>query len=117
MESNWLSTEEAKARALAEGSEVLTNVSQEDLRDNAALMTTTTTRPADEYRRLLRALNDKQHAMVMFHRDWYKKAVIALKQGKPIEPYRVFLSGPCGVGKSHVIRLIHSDTIKFLNGT
>ena len=43
MESNWLSTEEAKARALAEGSEVLTNVSQEDLRDNAALMTTTTT--------------------------------------------------------------------------
>ena len=50
----------------------------------------------------------------MFHRDWCKKAVVALKQGKPIEPYRVFLSGPSGVGKSHVIRLIHSDTIKFL---
>ena len=29
--------------------------------------------------------------------------VVALKQGKPIEPYRVFLSGPGGVGKSHVI--------------
>ena len=52
--------------------------------------------------------------MIMFHRDWCKKAVLALKQGKPIEPYRVFLSGPGGVGKSHVIRLIHSDTIKFL---
>ena len=56
-------TEEARAQALAKGSEVLTDVSQEDLRDNAALMTTTTTTlharfesasntdeiPADEY--------------------------------------------------------------------
>ena len=92
-------------------------MSQEDLRDNAALMTNATTNlharfesasntdviAADEYRRLLRELNDKQRAMVMFHRDWCKKAVLALKQGKPIEPYRVFLSGPGGVGKSHVI--------------
>ena len=37
-----------------------------------------------------------------------------MKQGKPVEPYHVFLSGPGGVGKSHVIRLIHSDTLKFL---
>ena len=35
-------TEEARARALAEGSQVLTDVSQEDLRDNAALMTNAT---------------------------------------------------------------------------
>ena len=63
-------TEEARARALAEGSQVLTDVSQEDLRDNAALMTNTTTSlharfesasntdaiAADEYRRLLREL-------------------------------------------------------------
>ena len=34
--------EEARVQALQEGSEVLTDVSQEDLRDNAALMTTTT---------------------------------------------------------------------------
>ena len=27
---------------------------------------------------------------------------------------RVFLSGPGGVGKLHIIRLIHSDTVKFL---
>ena len=47
----------------------------------------------------------------MFHRDWCKKAVIALKAGKPVEPYRVFLSG---VGKSHVIKLVHSDTLKLL---
>ena len=28
--------------------------------------------------------------------------------------HTVFLSGPGGVGKSHVIKLIQSDTIKFL---
>ena len=50
----------------------------------------------------------------MFLRNWCKKAVIALKQNKPIESYRVFVSGPGGVGKSHVIKLIHSDTIKLL---
>ena len=67
---------------------------------------------ADEYRRLLREL--KQRAIVMFHRNWCKKAVIALKQGTPIEPYKIFLSGPGGVGRSHVIKLIHSDKLKFL---
>ena len=38
----------------------------------------------------------------------------ALKEGKPLEPYHIFLSGPGGVGKCHVIKLIHSDTLKFL---
>ena len=70
--------------------------------------------PPDEYRQLLRGLNVKQRKIVMFHRNWCKKTIIALKEGKPVEPYRVFLSGPGGVGKSHVIRLIHSDTLKFL---
>ena len=64
--------------------------------------------PAAQYREMLRELNTKQRAIVMFHRNWCKKAVIAIKQGKPVEPYHVFLSGPGGVGKSHVIRLIHS---------
>ena len=44
----------------------------------------------------------------MFHRDWCKKAVLALKEGRPVKPY---LSGPGGVGKSHVIK---SDTLKLL---
>jgi len=39
--------------------------------------------------------------------------VKSLKNGKPIEPYRVFLSGP-GVGKSHVIKLIQLDTIRLM---
>ena len=97
------STKEARARALAEGSQVLTDVSQEDLRDNAELMTNATTNlharfesasnsqeiAADEYRTILRTLNDKQRAIVIFQRNWCKNAVIALKQGKPIEPYSV----------------------------
>ena len=70
--------------------------------------------PADQYRKILRELNAKQRVIVMFHHNWCKKAVLALKEGKPIEPYHVFLSGPAGVGKSHVIKLIHSDTLKFL---
>jgi len=64
-----------------------------------------------------RQLNAKQMDTVMYHHSWYKKAVIALKkkgQSVTVKPYRVFLSGPGGVGKSHVIWLVHSDTLKLL---
>ena len=47
----------------------------------------------------------------MFHHNWCKQAVLALKQGKPVEPYCVFDNGPGCVGKSNVI---HFDTIKLL---
>ena len=47
----------------------------------------------------------------MFRHDWCKKALLALQQ---VEPYHVFLSGPDGVVKSHVIKLIHSDTIRYI---
>ena len=70
--------------------------------------------PAEHYRQYIRELNDQQKCIVLFHRDWCKKAVLALKANKPVEPYHVFLSGPGGVGKSHVIKLIHSDTLKLL---
>ena len=122
-------TEQTRAQCLAEGIESLTEVSQEDLQDNANLLTSSTPSrlqvwfesaanrqeiPPDQYRKLLRGLNSKQRQIVMFHRDWCKKAVVALKQNKPVEPYHIFVSGPGGVGKSHVIRLIHSDTLKLL---
>ena len=45
--------------------------------------------------------------------NWCKSAVIAIKIQK-VNPYRIFLSGPGGVGKTHVIKLIHSDTKKLL---
>ena len=122
------STEENRLHSIAEGCEQLTEISQQDLHDNENILTSTSTNlhvrfegaanqqeiPPDQYRQYLRELNDQQRSIVMFHRDWCKKAVIALKEGKPVEPYHVFLSGPGGVGKSHVIKLIHSDTLKLL---
>ena len=99
------STEEARSQSVAEGSESLTEVSQEDLRDNANLMTSSATAnlharfenatktqeiPPDHYRQLLKELNSKQWDMVMFHRDWCRKAVIALKEGKQIESHTMY---------------------------
>ena len=122
------STEEGRAHSLAEGSEQLTEISQQDLHDNENILTSGSTSlhvrfenatnqqeiPPDQYRQYLRELNNQQRSIVMFHRNWCKKAVIALKEGRPVEPYHVFLSGPGGVGKSHVIKLVHSDTLKLL---
>ena len=59
----------------------------------------------DQYREYMRGLNEQQRSIVMFRRDWCKKAVLALKEGKPVQLYHVFLSGPCGVGKSHVYKV------------
>ena len=121
------STEESRMQSMAEGSEQLTEVSQQDLRDNESILTSGPNLhvrfesaanqleiPPDQYREYMRGLNEQQRSIVMFHRDWCKKAVLALKEGKPFEPYHVFLSDPGGVGKSHVIKLVHSDTLKLL---
>ena len=122
------STEESRMHSITEGSEQLTEVSQQDLQDNERILTSATSNlhvrfesaanqqeiPPNQYRQYIRELNDQQRAIVMFHRNWCKKAVIALKEGKPVEPYHVFLSGPGGVGKSHVIKLVHSDTLQLL---
>ena len=121
------STEESRMQSMVEGSEQLTEVSQQDLRDNESILTSGPNLhvrfesaakqieiPPDQYREYMRGLNEQQRSIVMFHRDWCKKAVLALKGGKQVEPYHVFLSGPGGVGKSHVIKLVHSDTVKLL---
>ena len=42
-------------------------------------------------RKLMRGLNSKQRAMVMFNRHWCKQTVKALKYGTRIKPYKVFL--------------------------
>jgi len=68
--------------------------------------------PDDRVHKTVERFGHQQRQIVMFHRNWHKKAVIALKQNKPMEPYHVFVSGPGGVRKSHVIKLIHSDTYK-----
>ena len=56
----------------------------------------------DKYRELMRGLNTKQRQTVNFHR-WCKEAVVAMKKGESIKPYRIFLSGPGRVRKSYVI--------------
>ena len=62
----------------------------------------------------MRGLNTKQRQIVNYYRKWCKGAVIAKKKGEAIKPYRVFVSGPGGVGKSYVISLICRDAIKLL---
>ena len=115
---------------LIQESKVLRRLSEQDLIDNANLLNSSASNVGlsvrfesaanpqviapDEYRKLMRGLNTKQRAMIMFHRNWCKQAVKALKNNKPVEPYRVFLSGPGGVGKSHVIKLVQSDTLRLI---
>ena len=67
-----------------------------------------------QYNRYMKQLNKEQRTVVMYHRKWCKETVLTLKQNKPIKPYCLFLSGPGGVGKSHVVKLIHTDTVKLL---
>ena len=67
-----------------------------------------------QYNRYMKQLNEEQKTVVMYHRKWCKETVLTLKQNKPIKPYCLFLSGPGGVGKSHVVKLIHTDTVKLL---
>ena len=119
---------EQNARAQAEGVEVERTLDQADLDANAQLhqqhsdtllqrFTTDTNREVlapDQYRAMVRGLNPKQRQVVAFHRKWCKDAVIAMRKGEPVRPYRVFLSGPGGVGKSHVISLVHNDTVRLL---
>ena len=124
--------EENRIQEEADGYEELTNVDQDDLDANSnmdqqssgSLVAELHTRyesealkeeiPPEEYRSMIRNLNKKQLRILRFHRKWCKKTLIAMKDGRPIVPYRVFLRGPGGVGKSHMIKLIHSDTIKLL---
>ena len=67
-----------------------------------------------EYREMMRHLNKKQRQIIMYNRTWCKNAIKAWKNNQNIEPYRIFLSGPGGVGKSHVIKIIQSDMKKLL---
>ena len=67
-----------------------------------------------EYNRHMQHLNEEQKLVVMYHRKWCKETVLALKKNEPTKPYYLFLSGPGGVGKSHVVKLIYTDTVKLL---
>ena len=65
-------------------------------------------------RDLMRSLNKTQREILYHHRQCCKQSVISLKTGKPHPVYRLFVSGPGGVEKSHLIKVIHYDTVKLL---
>ena len=67
-----------------------------------------------EYNYCMQQLNEEQRTIVMYHRKWCKETVFALKQNKPVKPYCLFLSGSGGVGKSFVVKMLHTDTVKLL---
>ena len=68
----------------------------------------------NEYNSMMMGLNTEQLAAVCHHQRWSKTSLSHLRQGKTITPYHLFISGPGGVGKSHVIKLIQHDTIRLL---
>ena len=71
----------------------------------------------NEYRYFLRHLNRCQKTIVMFNRKWCKDYIASLRTGRKPPSYQVFLNGPGGTGKSHIIKLIRRDVIYFLQKT
>lgn len=67
-----------------------------------------------EYRAMMQSLNLKQMEVLKFHRKWCKDMIFALKHDQPTPEYRIFLSGPGGVGESHIIKFVHYETMKLL---
>ncbi len=118
--------EEAQANDKRAGADVLTNLDEED-RQNAphfpeeegnAIEARYTTEASKalmdhgEYCKQMEGVNEKQRTFLMNHRGWCKSAIADLQEGRQIKPYYAFLSGAGGVGKSHVIKLLHHDTMR-----
>ncbi|CAH1276883.1 PIF1 [Branchiostoma lanceolatum] len=121
-----------QAEQQAEGITVGGEMSEEDQRENIDLTPQSTANhrselharftaelnrvrmSSEEYRTMMRSLNSKQMEVLRFHRKWCKDTIIALKHDKPAPQYTIFFSGPGGVGKSHIIKLVHHETLRLL---
>ena len=106
------------------------HLEQQDLDENAELMmakvdkgigqrfdtqTDTNLMSSAEYCKKMRQLNKEQQNIVQYHRKWCKNVIQAARHNKPVpKAYKVFISGPGGVGKSHVIDLLKNDTYRLL---
>ena len=53
----------------------------------------------------------------MYNRAWCKSYISAVRHGENQKGYRIFLSGPGGTGKSHVVHLIQRDMLHFFKHT
>ena len=62
-------------------------------------------------------LNTEQHHIVMYNRAWCKSYIYAVRKGGKKKGYRIFLIGPEGTGKSHVVHLIQRDMFHFFKHT
>ena len=62
-------------------------------------------------------LNTEQCHIVMYNRAWCKRYINAVRHGDKKKGYRIFLSGPEGTGKSHVVHLIQRDMSHFFKHT
>ena len=60
-------------------------------------------------------LNTEQYHIVMYNRVWCKGYISAVRHGENQKGYRIFLSGPGGTGKSHVVHVILKHVIFFSN--
>ena len=67
-----------------------------------------------EYCTQIRSLNTEQCHIVMYNRVWCKSYINAVRHNTNVTGYRIFLSGPGGTGKSHVLQLIKRDMIYFV---
>ena len=67
----------------------------------------------EEYCIMMRSLNKEQREIVTFNRIWMKESMCKMNKGEHPQSYHIFLSGPGGTGKSHVIKMIYRDNVKF----
>ena len=67
----------------------------------------------EEYCKMMRSLNKEQREVVMFNRSWVKECISKMRKGDDPESYQIFFNGPGGSGKSHVIKMIYRDNVKF----
>ena len=66
---------------------------------------------AELHDEMMESLNEQQSSFIRHQIDWCGKAVDALKEHKCCPQNLIFLSGPGGVGKSHIIKLVHYETM------
>ena len=70
-----------------------------------------------DYCRCVCKLNTDQCHIVMYNRAWCKSYINAVRHRDNQKGYRIFLSGPGGTGKSHVVHLGQRDMSHFFKHT
>ena len=70
-----------------------------------------------EYCKYVCTLNKEKCHIAMYNTVWCKSYINAQRQGEKQEGYRIFLSGPGGTGKSHIVHLIQRDMSNFFKHT